>query len=308
MAPAHIVGPMVWLVLLPVLAALVAVVVGRRAAARFERETNARLKVGPDGVIPGAGPIDLEAPAAAPGVLLLHGFGDTPQTLRYLAVELHQRGYAVLCPLLPGHGRTLRAFAVSRADDWAGAAAAALRTLQERHSDVGLVGLSMGGALAASLAADHPELFALVLLAPYLEVQPAFRRAARLHALLGIAAPYMSGAQGHGESIHDASERALSLGYGGTTPELLSQLVIASDRGKSALHRITIPTLIVQSRIDNRIMPEVALRSLDAVGAAEKRLEWVTGAGHVITVDYGRDQVAAMTAQWLDAHRKRSAG
>ena len=39
------------------------------------------------------------------------------------------------------------------------------------------------------------------------------------------------------------------------------------------------------------------------IGATDKRLEWTTGAGHIITVDYGREHVIAMLLDWMDAHR-----
>src|SRR6476646_9634406 len=65
--------------------------------------------LGPDGIVVGGESFTLER-VGAPAVLLLHGGGDTPQTLRYLANELYARGFHVSAPLLPGHGRTLSAF------------------------------------------------------------------------------------------------------------------------------------------------------------------------------------------------------
>jgi esterase/lipase len=65
----------------------------------------------------GAEPFDLEAPNGR-AVLLIHGGGDTPQTLRYLADALHAQGYAVRAPLLPGHGRMVREFCDVDADVW----------------------------------------------------------------------------------------------------------------------------------------------------------------------------------------------
>ena len=105
--------------LLPLVSSLLAATaLWRVAAARGrERAVERRLRPGQDGVIPGAGPIRLDRPGGAHAVLLVHGFGDTPQTLGYLARDLHARGYTVRAPLLPGHGRTLRAFAASRATE-----------------------------------------------------------------------------------------------------------------------------------------------------------------------------------------------
>lgn len=268
---------------------------------RVERECAARLPTAAYGIIAGAGSIALGGAEAREAVLLLHGFGDTPQTLHYLARDLHARGYTVLAPLLPGHGRTLRTFTASSADEWLACAREALRTMRARHARVGVVGLSMGGALATLLAAESAGLPALVLIAPYLDAPRHVRRAARFAPLIGVAAPYVGG-RGGDRSIHDPAERARSLAYGATTTSQLRELVRTADRARSRLSRITAPTLIVQSREDNRIAPSVAEAALGALGASEKRLEWIAGCGHVITVDYGRERVSELAGDWLDAH------
>src|SRR3569833_1525122 len=92
----------------------------------------------------------------APAVLLLHGAGDTPQTLRYLGVYLYARGFHVQCPLLPGHGRAVREFARLRADDLTHAALSSYADLRAQCDWVGIIGLSMGGALAVQVAGEYP--------------------------------------------------------------------------------------------------------------------------------------------------------
>jgi esterase/lipase len=62
---------------------------------------------------------------------------------------------------------------------------------------------------------------------------------------------------------------------------------------------------MIQSREDNRIAPADAQRAFDRLGAKEKRLVWTSGAGHVITVDYGRERVFELLAEWLEQHRDR---
>src|SRR3954469_9806233 len=101
--------------------------------------------VGPDGVIVGGGGWEVTRPGA-PAVLIFHGAGDTPQTLRYLADELYARGFHVEAPLLPGHGRTIKEFSRVTADALTDAAFESYRSLRDRHSRVGLIGVSMGGA------------------------------------------------------------------------------------------------------------------------------------------------------------------
>jgi carboxylesterase len=271
-------------------------------ARRVERAVAARLATGVDGVIAGAEPITLGPPRGRDAVLLLHGFGDTPRTLEYAAALLHERGYSVRVPLLPGHGRTLRAFADSQAEQWLAAARSALASMRERYERVSLVGLSMGGALSVLLAADDPELPALVLVAPYLDAPPLVRRLARWHRAVAIGAPYLSGT--NPRSIHDDAERARSLAYGAMTPRSLAELTHLADRARAVLPRVVSPTLIIQSREDTRVAPSVAERAYERLGAREKRLVWMEGCGHIITVDRRRDEVLARMADWIDAHAR----
>lgn len=276
------------------------------AAARWwypralERATAARLPVGPDGIILGAEPIALDGPTDR-GVLLLHGFGDTTQSVQALACALHARGYTVRAPLLAGHGRTLAEFAAGDAEAWMTGARVALRALRDRCSQLFLAGQSLGGALAALLVSESPELHvrALALLVPYLEMPPAVRAIAPLSPLLQAAIPYVTT---HDErSIHDAEARARSLSFNATTPHLAGELLALSGRARAVLPSIAVPTLYLQARSDNRIAPAVAERAFAALGAAEKQLVWLDGCGHVIAADSSRDRVAELVTAWFDA-------
>src|SRR6185437_13430306 len=159
--PLHIVWKLI--ALAAVLAGLAALFTWRRRRIElaFRRAIDRRPKA-PNGVVVGAEGFVLERPGA-PGVLLLHGAGDTPQTLRYLADELHRRGFHVSAPLLPGHGRDLDAFARVTAREIVGTARTTFDQLRANHEWVGLIGLSMGGAVAVQLAADTANLPALGL-------------------------------------------------------------------------------------------------------------------------------------------------
>lgn len=290
--------------MLPLLALVViAAALGCRWAVRahFERELLHRPALGADGVVPGAGTIDLPRPGG-PAVLLLHGGGDTPQTLAYLADHLSARGYAVLAPLLPGHGRTLEAFAATNPDEWLGAALGAYDTLREHHEWVAIVGLSMGGALAVQIAVARPELPVLALLAPYLAVPRYVAWAARTAWLWGPVVPYVRSTRGR--SIHDPAEAAKSLAYGVFAASALRALHATVRRAAAVLPRVRAPALFLQSRDDNRITAADAQGAFEALGSPEKRLVWVEGMGHVVTVDFGRERVFALVTDWLDSHHR----
>jgi esterase/lipase len=158
----------------------------------------------------------------------------------------------------------------------------------------------MGGSLATILAAETPELAALVLLAPYLSMPSRLRRAARAHHVLGALLPYMRGASDG--SIRDPSAAKRNLAYGFTTPRLVFELARVVDRARGAAPRVGSPTLVIQSRQDNRIPPDAAERAFALFAPGERELIWTEGNGHVITVDYGYQTVFAAVTEWIRNH------
>ena len=293
--------------MLPIVAALGAAVVAYAArtavARRHHADVARRLPVGPSGIIPGAEPFTLPArahPGDGPAVLLIHGFGDTPQALRYLGGALHARGWTVHAPLLPGHGRTLAEYGRSGAASWIAHARDELAMLRARHREVAIVGLSMGGALASVLAAETPEVRALALLAPYLSMPTTIRRLARVHGLLGLVMPW---AAGRGErSIHDEREAARSLAYGVVAPRLLRELLRVVEAAQEAMPRITVPTLVLHSRQDNRVPVEAAEREYGKLRMPQRELVWLERCGHLVTVDHEHHDVSAHVAAFLARH------
>ena len=239
------------------------------------------------------------------GALLLHGFGDTPQTLARLATRLHSGGYGVYAPLLPGHGRTMAAFRKSSADEWADAAKEAFVQMRSRHRSVSVVGLSMGGALAVALTADVQDVRALALIAPYIQMPGVLRAAAATHWAWGRFAGEIS-AQ-NPRSIRDPIEREKSLAYGSVTGSALYQLLKVVRRARKSLPDVKAPTLLIQSREDPRCSLQGAQHAMKLLGARDKKLVWTEGAGHVITVDYGRERVYTEVKNWIDAHTRGGA-
>lgn len=283
-----------------------AVVTRRRALRRHAALLDARAGLGADGVLEGAATIDLGAPAGAAdrAALVLHGFGDTPQSVGHLAGYLNACGWAVRAPLLPGHGRTLRSFGGSTAGEWLELARAELAALRARHRQVVLVGQSMGGALATILAAESPAPPALVLLAPYLGMPAGVRRLARFHQLWSPLLPYVD--SGGATSILDDEERQRSLAYGAVSGRVLRELLAVVERAQAAQPRVLVPLLLVQSRRDNRIAEAVTRDAFARFGSERKRLVWLDEGGHVLAVDRGRERLFALVSAWLDDELARS--
>jgi carboxylesterase len=196
------------------------------------------------------------------------------------------------------------AFKESRADEWIDAARKALMSMRARHDAVSVTGLSMGAALAAIIAAGDRQIPALILIAPYLGMPRTLRFAAATHWLWGRFAGEINAR--NPRSIRDASERERNLAYGFITGRMLFELSKVVRRARGVLPQVTAPTLIIQSREDPRVSPEVGESALDRIGATEKQLVWTEGAGHIITVDYGRERVFSEVERWLRRHESRA--
>jgi carboxylesterase len=255
-------------------------------------------------VIKGAETIDLQEEGSH-GVLLLHGFGDTPQTLSLLAIRLAKTGYGVFAPLLPGHGRNMAAFERARADDWVDAARRSLARMSDRYATVSVVGLSMGAALAALIAAEKNTIASLVLIAPYLGMPIHIRLAAAVHWLWGPIVGEINARDPR--SVRNPIEREKNLAYGTVTGRTLFELARVVRWSRKALPRVTVPTLVILSKEDPRVPPAIGEFALKTLGARDKKLVWTEGAGHIITVDYGRERVFSEVENWLRLHDSSSA-
>lgn len=273
-------------------------VAGRRAAGRMEVEYASRYPEGKNGVVGGADGFVL-AGTNGRRLLMLHGSGDSPQSLRYLADRLNVAGYSVHVPLLPGHGRSLHAFAAATAKDYHHATLDALSELALSDGWIGVVGLSMGGALAARLSAESTRVKALVLLAPYLSPPSDVRAARALSWLWSPLVPYVRG--GGEASVHDPVARASSRAYGSFSGGALAALVETAEAGRRAVLRLRLPILVVNSENDNRIPRALAQGAVDAF-TTPVEAHWLGGCGHVITVDYCKDAVADLVLAFLARH------
>ena len=284
----------------PLVAALAAAAwwaVRAAIARREERRFDAAYARSDDGIIVGAESITLRGSRAS-AVLLLHGYNDSPQAMASVAAALHGRGWSVRVPLLPGHGRTLRAFAASGADEWIEGARRELAALSATHAQVAVGGLSMGGAIAFLLAAEQPAVRAVLAFSPYLHASVPLRV---LHALAPVAAlgsRYVW--SGGTRSVHDPAAASAMIAYRRSTPRLLVQLEHVVRRARRALPLVHQDVLVIQSREDNRIPLASAEEAFALVGSSAKTIHWTTGNGHVVTVDYGHEAVAQLAANWLE--------
>ncbi len=103
------------------------------------------------------------------GVLLLHGLTGTTSSMLDLARLCAAAGYTVSLPRLPGHGTSVEDMMSTGWSDWSGAVLDAYDELATTCERIAVIGLSVGGGLAAHVAAHRRDVAALVFINPFIK-------------------------------------------------------------------------------------------------------------------------------------------
>lgn len=90
-------------------------------------------------------------------VLFIHGFVDSNGNFKNQIEKVKELGISVKGVCLPGHGTHHRDLVNYGPEDWIACAEKALLDLSKKHKEIYLVGFSIGGAIALTLAKKYPD-------------------------------------------------------------------------------------------------------------------------------------------------------
>lgn len=226
------------------------------------------------------------------GVVVLHGFGGSPATVRPLAEALVGAGYSVEVPRLPGHGTSAEDMVATRFADWWAAAEEAYLRLAGRCQEAIVAGCSMGGALAVRLAARHPEVAGLVCVNPM--ARPADPALTEMVGLMVDAGEVLSPAGPPDIADPDAEERA----YDTVPLAALVSLHRALEELQADLGRVACPVLVMTSAHDHVVDPADSDHLAVLVAAPVERVT-LHRSYHVATLDHDRDEVARRCVEFV---------
>jgi len=240
-------------------------------------------------ILPGAEPFS--AAGGPHGALVLHGFTGNPGSMRGIAEALAAAGFTVELPLLPGHGTSIEDMIPTGWNDWLGAAEAAYAGLAGRCETVAVVGLSMGGALTVSLAADHPEIVGIVCINAVVSAPEGMK-----DAVAGLVAEGMETMDGIGSDIADPDQ--VESAYAQTPLAPLLTMFEAADSFAGRLGEITCPVLVMTSPQDHVVPPENSTIIAEGVSGPVERVT-LERSYHVATLDYDKDIVIDATVEFV---------
>lgn len=228
-------------------------------------------------LLPGAEPYDQ---AGGPvGVLLVHGFTGSPQSLRPWAEHLAAAGLTVSVPLLPGHGTRWQDMQQTRWEDWYAEADRALRDLADRCEQVFVCALSMGGALALRLAARHGDAVAGLVL-----VNPSVRSDNPASVLLPVLRHVLPSLPGVADDI--ALPGAREVGYDRTPLQAAWSLTRLWRTVQAELPDVRQPLLLFRSPQDHVVSPANSELVLARISSTDVTERLCARSFHVATLDH----------------------
>lgn len=229
------------------------------------------------------------------GCLVLHGIGGTAANVRIVADALAARGYTVFCPVLPGHGQTVRQLNHSTGKQWLDAVRAGYERLTASGcTRIYLLGLSLGGILSALLA-EEKETAGLVLISAPIVMKPWLHRARRLSILF----PFVRYDAGKLERIR--TQPRYEQMYEGFAPRKLRDLNRLTHKLRAHLDRITCPTLLLQAKYDNKVEPvSVDVFKKGAVHAPSIEVVTLENSPHGSTYGPERELAASLCTDFVD--------
>lgn len=227
--------------------------------------------------------------------VLIHGFTGDPTELAPLRSALGALGYHVTSPSLAGHDGTFLGLRGTSANDWVESAAQPVRNALH-IGPVHLVGFSMGALIVAIVASTEP-VSSLTMLAPAVHyAQPKL--------LLRQAHVFVKGClQPESDEAHYIRQRPS--GFLITPPSSIRQFRLIVRRAKQALHKVTVPTCIIQGDLDEIIHPKSSKYVYENVQSSYREIYHLPRSRHHVCLDVESDTVVDRVTAFLSSEPVR---
>ena len=206
------------------------------------------------------------------GFLLIHGFTATTAEVRPMAKLLHEAGYTVSGPLLPGHGTYPADLNQASWEMWVEKAKQHYEKLIRECQQVYVLGESMGALVALQVAAQHPEIPGVILSAPAIKVKHIW-----LSRLIWPFIKYID---------KDGKDDGLPWkGYTVEPVHAVLELYKLQKQTRKILDKVQQPLLIFTGEYDTSIHPKSAEIILEGVSSEQKQHIHMNESPHCIFLD-----------------------
>lgn len=226
------------------------------------------------------------------GVLICHGFNGTPQSVRYLGECLSEQGFTVYAPRLEGHGTDPHEMEKCHYKDWINSVKMAVNFLKSRCLEVFMIGQSMGGTLALTLASENCcKLTGIITINAALSVPgyECFR-----HDFSKRFIP---------EDVPDIKqENVVEIVYDSVPTRAIRNLLALMDQSLLKLSSISCPTLLLKSKIDHVVPPTCTDMIYNEIQSCQKRIVTLENSYHVASLDHDRQKIVDDIIDFIHQH------
>ncbi|ANT65957.1 alpha/beta hydrolase [Prosthecochloris sp. CIB 2401] len=237
-----------------------------------------------------------------PGVLVIHGFTATLESVRPLEAPLRALGYEVAMPVLAGHSasspESLRGV---RWSAWQRDAESSFLELASRCDRVFVVGHSMGALLAFDLAATYGDRVAGVVAAT-----PAFRLVSLLapgrpfHFLAPIIGRWKKN-WGLRAAFTDPEFPCSQTHYPWAPTDAILSFFDLISYASGRLEEVASPVLIIHNRHEKTVLPESAEYVYKRISTpvVGKAITWLERSEHQVFCDLEKEVAIAAVTDFL---------
>ena len=229
------------------------------------------------------------------GILLVHGFTGSPSSMRPWAEFMHQQGYTVRVPCLPGHGTKPEDLNEVKWQEWPRKIESELRELQKACTKIFVFGLSMGGGLTLYATQHHHEkIDGVVLVNPMIHIPFVTPTMAKIVSKF----QKMRSAVGNDIKRKNVTEYAYDANPIVGIYELTKMLKITREN----LDKVDLPTLLFHST-DDHVLPvsntEIILKG---ISTKDKERVELTNSYHVATLDHDMEIIFEKSLTFVQEH------
>jgi carboxylesterase len=188
------------------------------------------------------------------GCLVTHGFTGAPKEMRWLGEYLNRQGYTVCGIRLAGHATRPEDMVRSRWQDWLVSVEDGFNLLRSCTDQVYLLGLSMGGILSLTAAAQFDIRGVVAMSTPY--DLPDARWPIWAFHLLSRFKPYVPKGKVPGSGWFDQAAYKQHVAYPMNPVHSAVELKLLINEMHVALPKISVPVLLIHSRDDDYVIKD----------------------------------------------------
>jgi len=235
----------------------------------------------------------LRLPGSKTGVLFIHGFTGTPESIEPWARGVHDAtGFTVHLPALAGHGTTWQELNATSWRDWYESIEREFLELSEKCDRVFVAGFSVGGALALRLAQKYGrKVEALLLLNPSIYDENKF------YLVLPLVKHMIGSIKSGVMDVHKPA--TLRLSYDRLPLKALDSLRKLWADVEANLESVATPLFIGYSLQDHVVNPLNSETIINNVASAEIREVIFEDSYHNVSIDYDAEILISESVAFL---------